>query len=257
VTEGRRPADHFSGVSRVYASFRPRYPAELFDFVASIAPGRTFAWDAGAGTGQASVPLKERFTHVIATDISSEQIARARHHILIEWHVTAAEDVPMIADASIDLVTVAQALHWFDHDRFYAEVRRVAVPNGAIAAWTYASPRMEGEAGALLHRYMYEDVGAYWPPERRYVQNEYRDISFPFERIAAPPMKLEDEWTVEHVAGYLRSMSATARYVKQHGTDPVTRLEPELRAAWGPSPARRITWPLIVLAGRVQHPASS
>ena len=251
MSDRKRPPDHFSTVSKAYAQFRPRYPHELFDFLASIAPSLTLAWDAGAGSGQAAVPLKERFTHVIATDISSEQIARARHHILIEWHVTPAEDVPMIANASVDLVTVAQALHWFDHARFYAEVRRVAVPHGVIAAWTYAPAQMEGEVGAIVHRYMYEDVRAYWPPERRYVENEYRDIPFPFERLPVPALKLQDYWTAEQLAGYLRSMSATARYVQQNSRDPVARIEPELRAVWGPSPTRRITWPLIVLAGRV------
>jgi SAM-dependent methyltransferase len=251
VTDRDAPADHFSGVSGLYANFRPRYPDALIDFVASIAPSRHLAWDAGAGSGQASVPLKARFRHVIATDISSEQIARARHHVLIDWHVAPAEDVPMIANESVDLVTVAQALHWFDHPRFYAEVRRVAVPGGAIAAWTYAPAKMEGEVGAILHRYMYEDVGAYWPPERRFVENEYRDIPFPFDRIASPALSLENDWAVDHVAGYLRSMSATARYVEQHGTDPVVAVEGELREAWGSSTTRRIIWPLTILAGRL------
>jgi SAM-dependent methyltransferase len=245
------PADHFSRVARAYAKFRPRYPDALFDFVASIAPSRHLAWDAGAGSGQATVPLIDRFRHVIGTDIAVEQIARARHHMLIEWHATPAEDVPMIADATVDLVTVAQALHWFDHARFYAEVRRVAVPNGAIAAWTYGPPRIEGRVGEIVQRYMYGDVGPYWPPERRHVHTEYRHIPFPFERIAAPRLSLDADWPLEHLAGYLRSMSATGRYVQQHGTDPVVAVEPELREAWGSSATVRITWPLIVLAGRV------
>jgi SAM-dependent methyltransferase len=235
----------------VYAKFRPRYPDALFDFIASIAPSRHLVWDAGAGTGQATVPLTDRFRHVIGTDISEKQIARARQNILVEWHVTPAEDVPMIANETVDLVTVAQALHWFDHERFYAEVRRVAVPNGAIAGWTYAPPKMEGTVGDIVHRYMYGDVAAYWPPERKHVDNEYRDIPFPFERIPAPRLSLDDDWTVEHLAGYLRSMSASGHYFERHGVDPVLRVEEELRAAWGSSPTRRISWPLIILAGKV------
>ena len=251
MSDGKTPADHFSRLANDYATFRPRYPDKLFDLLASIAPGRRRAWDVGAGSGQATVALAERFDHVIGTDVSAEQLARAPVDARIEWHVAPAESVPMIASRSVDLVTIAQALHWFDRERFYDEVRRVAVPRGVIAAWTYGPARLDGDVGAIVHRYMYEDVGAYWPPERRFVETEYRDLPFPFERLPLPAMSLEHEWTLEEVAGYLRTMSATGRYVERHRTDPVARIEPELRAAWGASPRRRITWPLPVLAGRV------
>jgi SAM-dependent methyltransferase len=247
----RPPPDHFSKLAAGYAAFRPGYPAELFDFLLSLAPSRRCVWDVGAGSGQATAALADRFDRVVATDLSAEQVQRAPRRPNVEWHVAPAEDVPMIASASVDLVTVAQALHWFDHARFYAEVRRVAVPGGVIAAWTYAAARMDGDVGALIHRYMYRDVGAYWPPERRYVDNEYRDIPFPFERLAAPVLSLENEWTVEQVSGYLRTMSATGRYVERHGADPVRPVEAELRELWGPAATRRITWPLVILAGRV------
>jgi SAM-dependent methyltransferase len=251
VSGEKAPGDHFSKLSSGYATFRPRYPDELFDYLASIALQRRLVWDVGAGTGQATVALAERFDHVIGTDVSAAQLARAPQNPQIEWHVTPAESAPMIAASSVDLVTVAQALHWFDHARFYEEVRRVAAPDAVIAAWTYASAKMDGDAGAILHRYMYGDVGAYWPPERKHVDNEYRDIPFPFERLAVPPMTLAYDWTLEQVGGYLRTMSATGRYVAQHGTDPVVTVDAELAAIWGPTPMRRITWPLIVLAGHV------
>jgi len=247
----RSRADHFSKLAAGYAAFRPTYPDELFDFLASQAPGLRLAWDVGAGSGQATLALAERFERVIATDLSVEQVARAPQRNNIEWHVAPAEDAPVVPSSSVDLVTVAQALHWFDHARFYAEVRRVSVPGGMIGAWTYAAARMDGEVGSVIHRYMYQDVGAYWPPERRYVDNEYRDIPFPFERLSVPIFSLENEWTLEQVVGYLRTMSATGRYVERHGADPVARVEVELREVWGDLPTRRITWPLIVLAGRL------
>jgi SAM-dependent methyltransferase len=250
LSDEKARGDHFSKLAAGYAAFRPRYPDELFDYLASITPNHRLAWDVGAGSGQASVALADRFDRVVATDISAEQIARAPRHPKIEWHVAAAESAPMLASSSVDLVTIAQSLHWFDHARFYEEVRRVAAPDGIIAAWTYAPAKMDGDAGAFVHRYMYRDVGAYWPPERKYVDNEYRDIPFPFERLASPAFSLEYDWTLEQVAGYLRTMSATGRYVEQHRTDPVLRVEGELRAVWGTAPTRRITWPLIVLAGK-------
>lgn len=247
----RAPGDHYSELAAGYAVFRPRYPAELFEFVASIAPSLRLAWDCGAGNGQATTGLADYFDRVIATDVSAEQIAQAPRHPRIEWQVAPAEDVPMIGSRSIDLVTVAQALHWFDHERFYAEVRRVAVPNGAIAAWTYAAPTMDGDVGALLSRYMHEDMEPYWPPERRYVDSKYSTIPFPFERIAAPVLRIECDWTREQLVGYMRTMSATLRYIKANGNDPIVVVERELAALWKGSEPRRIVWPVIVLAGRI------
>ncbi len=247
-----RPADHFSVIARTYASFRPRYPRALFDFVASIVDRHRLAWDCGAGNGQATVDLAERFEKVIGTDSSAEQLAKAPAHPKIEWLVAPAESVP-IATGSVDLTTVAQALHWFDHDRFYAEVTRVSAPGAAIAAWTYAPPRMDGDVGRAIKRLMYETLGENWPPERQYVEQEYRTIPFPFPRLESPRLELVEHWTLDQVAGYARSWSATALYVAAHGADPVVELERELRAIWGdPAERRTITWPLILLTGRVE-----
>jgi SAM-dependent methyltransferase len=223
----------------------------LFEFLASIAPRRRLAWDCGAGTGQATVDLADFFDHVVGTDVSSEQIARAPKHPRITCLVSPAESTPLTS-GSVDLVTVAQALHWFDHARFNVEVRRVVAPGAVIAAWTYAAPRMNGAVGEVLRRTMFETVGAYWPPERRYVNDEYRSIPFPFDRMATPAFALEEQWNLSQVSGYMRTWSATTRYVAAHGEDPIVSIERELGELWGdPAQPKRITWPLIVLTGHV------
>jgi SAM-dependent methyltransferase len=247
------PADHFSAVAAPYAEFRPGYPAELFDFVASLVPRHQRAWDCGAGSGQATFALAERFDEVVASDVSVEQVALAPAHPRIGWFVAAAESAPL-AGESIDLVAVAQALHWFDHERFYAEVNRVAATRAAIAAWSYGAPIMQGEVGAMLARLMFETLDGDWPPGRHFVEQNYLTIPFPFARIAAPALTLEREWTVDEVLGYARSWSATARHLKRTGVDPVAAIELELRRAWGePAERRTIGWPLAVLAGRVRR----
>lgn len=251
MTVGRAPGDHFSTISAAYAAFRPRYPRALFEFIASIAPRRQRAWDCGAGSGQATVDLADWFEEVIGTDASAEQIARAPRHAKITWAVTRAESTPL-ATASIDVITIAQALHWFDFDRFYAEVRRVAATDAVICAWTYEAPRMEGPVGEALRHFAFETLADYWPPGRSYVDEGYRSIPFPFERLVAPTLSLEDRWTLDQVAGFMRTWSAVARFAETHGTDPVVPIERELRELWpDPNEPRRITWRLAVLAGRV------
>src|ERR1700712_181091 len=167
--------DHFSGHAAVYASFRPTYPAALFDFVLSLTPGRALAWDCATGNGQAALGLADAFEHVIATDASAAQLEHALAHPKIEYRQAPAEDSGLAA-GSVDLITVATALHWFDFDRFYAEARRVLAPGGALAAWAYNLPRVTPEVSALIDHLAREVVGTYWPPERKWVDDDYHDV---------------------------------------------------------------------------------
>jgi SAM-dependent methyltransferase len=244
--------DHFSTQAAAYAAFRPRYPDPLFDWAAGLAPGRDLAWDCGTGSGQAAVALADRFARVHATDASAAQLAHAAAHPRVTYAVAPAERSGL-ADAAVDLVTVAQALHWFDLDPFYAEVRRVLRPGGAIAVWSYGDLRTGDPAldAPLLH-FAHVTLGPWWPPERALVDAGYRTIPFPFREVAPPAFALEHRWTLPELAGYLRSWSATLRWQAAHGTDPVAPLEAALRAPWGdPDERRPITWPLAIRAGRV------
>lgn len=251
MTAPRASGDHFSSVAAGYAAFRPRYPRALFAFVASLPARRERAWDCGAGNGQATLELAADFDQVIGTDVSASQLMQAERRPGVSFVAATAEAVP-IADRTIDLVMIAQALHWFDHSRFYGEVRRVARPGAAIAASLYVAPRMDGGIGDVLRTFAAKTVGTYWPPERRMVDEHYASIPFPFERVEAPPLQIEQTWTLAQLAGYLRTWSASTRYVAAHGRDPVELVERDLAPLWGdPTQARPIYWPLIVLAGRV------
>lgn len=256
ATDGPRGsfADHFGGVARGYASFRPTYPRALFDWLAEVAPSRSLAWDCATGSGQAAVDLAAGFAHVIATDASAAQIAQATPHPRVEYRVATAEDSG-IATGSVDLVAVAQALHWFDLGRFNAEARRVLVRGGVIAEWAYGLTRVDGDAvDALVQHYYSEVVGPWWPPERSHIETGYRDLAFPFTRLDAPPFTMAVDWNLGQLLGYLRTWSATARFTQVRGFDPVLALGERLAPHWGPpAQARRVSWPLALRAGRVDR----
>lgn len=242
--------DHFSAVAETYARYRPTYPAELFDWIAGVAPARTAAWDCGAGSGQATLPLAERFDRVVGTDASAEQLRQAPAHPRITWRVAPAE-ASGLDPASMDVVTIAQALHWFDLPRFWGEVRRVVRPAGVIVAWSYGVPFLKHAELTRVLRHFHDDiVGPYWPIERGLVDVRYQSIDFPFARYDPPAMELRATWTLDQLAGYLRSWSATRRYMDTNGGDPVTPFTATVRAKWGEG-SREVFWPLTTLAGRM------
>jgi len=243
-------ADRFSGVAAAYATFRPRYPDALFDFLARAAPARNAAWDCGTGSGQAALGLARHFAHVTATDASGAQIAHATPLPNVTYGVAPAE-ASGLPDRCVDLVTAAQAVHWFDRPRFWAEARRVLRPRGVIAVWTYVLFEIAPDVDAIVRRFYSDTVGPFWPPERRLTKERYRTIEFPFAEFSVPEFVIEQQLTLEDVAGYIRTWSATRGFVERHGRDPVDDLVAELAPVWGdPRTSRLGRWPLAVRAGR-------
>lgn len=241
--------DHFSPVAAGYARFRPAYPPALFAELAAAAPARDLAWDCATGSGQAAVGLAAHFERVIATDASAEQIAQARACRGVEYRVAPAEAsaLPM---RSVDLVAVAQAVHWFDRSAFYAEVRRVLRPGGVLALWGYGLNRLgDPELDGALQRLYRDTLGGFWPAERGWVEDEYRSLDFPFAALPLSPCAIEADLSLEAFAAYLRTWSAVQRFRTVHDRDPVADWELEVRPGWGAG-LRRVTWPVFGRLGR-------
>ena len=237
--------DHFSRQAADYAKFRPGYPQELFNYLGGIAPSRQLAWDCGTGNGQAAIGLASVFDRVIATDASEKQISNAQPYDRVEYRVAPAEDSG-IDSGTVDLIMVAQALHWFDLDRFYAEARRVLKPDGILAASAYNLLQIEPAIDEIVNRYYYEVVGPFWPPERKLVEN-FDHLPFPFREIDPPKIEMTTQWDLDHLIGCLRTWSSTQRFIAARGDDPLKQVIDELRSAWGtPEQARKVIWPLIL-----------
>lgn len=252
--QGLQPSfkDHFSGHASGYARARPGYPEGLFEFLATLPARRDTAWDSGTGSGQAAVPLSRLFRAVVATDASTAQLLRVKRGTGLLYAAAAAERAPL-RDASIDLITVSQALHWFDFAAFFSESSRVARPGAALAAWAYGNCRVTQEVDAVYDRLYGEILGPFWPPERIHIEQGYRTIPVPFPSLPAPAFAMRADWDLPAFLAYLDTWSAAQRYRKKLGKDPFESVLPALEGAWGdPGKARTVTWPLILLTARVK-----
>jgi SAM-dependent methyltransferase len=241
--------DLFSGHACEYARFRPHYPRELFNYLVEITAEQELAWDCATGNGQAALALAEVFRQVIATDASEKQIANAPPDKRIHYRVASAEQSGLSKE-SVDLVTVAQALHWFDRDAFFAEAKRVLKPSGILAVWTYNLAKIAPEIDRLVDNFYRETVAPFWDFQRQLVESGYRTVAFPFDEVAPPDFRMEAEWSLDDLLGYLRTWSATKGFIAARKFDPVVDLSAELRSVWGESERRMVTWPLSVRVGR-------
>jgi ubiquinone/menaquinone biosynthesis C-methylase UbiE len=266
-SKGSSPAakDLFSAQSKEYASSRPTYPRALFEFIVGLVDEKTLAWDCATGNGQAALVLADYFKEVIASDISARQLENAQQKSNIRYQIFSAENTPL-KDNSVDLITIAQALHWFDFDRFYSEARRVLRKRtdgktgegggGIIAAWAYGLHTISPEVDKVTHQ-LYEDIlgDKYWPPERKYVEERYETIPFPFEQIPSPEFQIQLSWNLSELVNYYRSWSSVQKFIEKNKYDPISEVSGSLEYGWGGKnkvdEKRKVVWPLYVKIGKI------
>jgi SAM-dependent methyltransferase len=243
-------ADPYGPVSNEYARYRPVYPQSLFDWLAGTAPSNDLAWDCGCGSGQATLGLAGKFTHVVGTDPSPAQLGLAPRHPNIDYRI-GREANSGLSPESASVVTAAQAAHWFDLPAFYHEASRVLAPDGVLAIWSYGPPSVSRDIDGPLDWFRLERVGRQWPPGREHVEDGYRRLPFPWPELNPPSLIIEADWDLARLLGYVRSWSAVARTIALEGRDPVPELEAVLGPHWGPSDSvRRISWSIALRAGR-------
>jgi len=242
--------DLFSQGAESYARYRPRYPDQLFTWLAdNVSPGEVAA-DLGTGNGQVASALAPHFAAVVGLDPSAEQLANALPHPRVTYRCASAEATGL-DDGSVDLLVAGQAFHWFDQGRFFDEVRRVVRPGGMLAIWCYGLTTITPEVdGVIAHLYA-DVVGPFWEPERRLVETAYREVAVPFAELKAPAFQMRARWGLEQLQGYLATWSAFKRCLKVNGTGPLDLVFAQLPAAWGDAPERGVTWPLGVRAFRI------
>jgi len=242
--------DNFSIQADVYATYRPDYPAKLFRFILSKIPVKENAWDSATGNGQTAKDLAPHFKKIFATDISQKQIDNAVKAPNIFYSVQPAEQTNF-ADSSFDLITVSQALHWLQFDCFYAEVKRVAKPGGWLAAWMYSLPVISRGVDEIVAIDFYKNViGSYWDYERKYVDEKYSTIPFPFEEIACPVFSIAFKWTLNDLRGYLNSWSAVQNFIKVNGFNPVDECMHQITPLWQ-NEYRKAVFPVAMRMGRI------
>jgi SAM-dependent methyltransferase len=243
--------DHFSSVAPGYAAHRPTYPPTVVDYLAGQVQRAEVAWDAGCGSGQLSTLLAARFPRVIATDPSAAQLAHARPHAAVEYRQASAE-VSGLEDGSVDLAVAAQAAHWFDLPRYYAEVRRVVRPGGVVALLAYGVVHVDRDLSTIVDRFYWQTLAGFWPQERRIVEDGYRSLPFPFPELETPPFAMTATWSLPEFLGYVRTWSAVQEIERARGGEAYAGFARALGAAWGDHDRRRsVRWDLAVRLGRL------
>lgn len=244
------PRNWFEQGGEAYARFRPEYPAELAQFLASISPSTALAVDVGCGNGQLTGHLATHFDKVLGLDPSADQIAHATEHPRIAYGCAPAERLP-VADHSADLITAAQAAHWFDLPRFYEEARRIAVPHGVVALISYGVLRLDEALDTRFSHFYWQEIGPYWPAERKLVDTGYVDLPFPFEEQAVPVLEICKAWTLEELLGYISTWSAVRSVREASREDILQRFAADLAQLWGsPECRREVRWPINMRVGQ-------
>lgn len=248
----RSSTDLFSKQADLYSLYRPVYPQGLFECLADLAPSRTLAWDCATGNGQAAQGLSPYFDRILATDLSAAQIQNALNIPNVEYLELAAEQPLSVESHSVDLVTVAQAIHWFDHESFYREVKRVLKPGGIFAAWGYGfHAPISPEIDSILREFYFDTLGPFWKPQNQLIWDRYVNLNFPFEEIQLPEFRMEVAYTLEEFLGYFKTWSASALYREKNGVDATESLRPRLERVWGDLTSRKpMAWDLILKVGR-------
>ena len=251
TSDSPTPTNWFAGDGAAYARFRPDYPADLVDALADLAPGTRRAVDVGCGTGQLTVRLADRFAEVVGVDPSASQIAAASAHPHVRYVVAPAERLP-VGDTSADLVTAAQAAHWFRLPAFYSEARRIARPGAVLALVSYGLLAPPPAIAERFERFHADELARFWPPQRRLVDEGYRTIDFPFEDLPAPSLRLAREFTLETFLGYVSTWSAVRNAAESGECDLLARFAAEIADLWGdPTAALSMTWPLNLRLARL------
>ena len=243
--------DNFSAGADNYARYRPTYPEALFTYIDKLTTGKENAWDCATGNGQVAGKLSPLFTNVYATDISQAQLDNAVQLPNIHYSLQPAENTSF-ENNFFDLVIVGQAIHWFQFEQFYAEVKRTAKEAALLVVVGYGNINISPEINSIIYQ-LYEPIlGSYWYKERKYIDEAYKTLPFPFEEIAAPAFDNAYQWTLEHLVGYLNTWSAVKHYQKQNGHNPVNLIYDDLAANWGKGKTRVVHFPLLLRIGKVK-----
>jgi len=246
--------DHFSSTSREYSFSRPIYPDVLYKFLNDITPNKDMAWDCATGNGQAAIGLCKYFKNVVASDASKGQLEYQFNRNNITYEMFPAEKAN-IKDNSVDLITVAQAAHWFDLNNFYKEVTRISNSNGVLAIWAYGMHKIDNDIDKISEKLNVDGdiLGKYWPRETNYVKEDYKTIPFPFKEVTAPKFEMTVNWNLDELVSYMQTWSAVKRFSTERKFNPLSLVMEELESLWGKHDKQKVVkWDINLRVGKIQ-----
>ncbi|OMJ12475.1 putative S-adenosylmethionine-dependent methyltransferase CRG1 [Smittium culicis] len=170
-----------------YATGRPTYSPKSPDFLVKYhkqieANECGHVLDVATGTGIFARLISDRFRETTATDISKVMLESAAQPAKgkIEYIQGSAEDMSIIPDKSVDMVTVATGAHWFNSTKFLTEAKRVLKPNGTLAIFGYSgfgyfpkSPKCD----KIMREFCMDKLGDYWDKGRNNLERLYSNYN--------------------------------------------------------------------------------
>ena len=244
------PKDRFSAHAQQYAQFRPDYPNELYTYIYSRVKNFDIAWDCATGNGQVALQLAKKFAQVQATDISQSQLDHAVSDPRIQYTIARAEQ-SSFPNQHFDLITVGQAAHWFNIEAFYNEVRRVAKPQAIISIWGYGLLTINKTIDALIHQFYTKVIGNYWDTEREHIDQQYRNLPFPFVDAEQKKFIIYRQWQLNQLIDYLNTWSAVKKFIQQNNHNPLDDLAQQLNQIVHANEVLHIQFPIFMLIGTV------
>ena len=241
--------DNFSKQAIDYSKFRPQYPEEIIEYIISFVNNKSTALDIATGNGQVAHKLSAYFKKVYATDISQKQLDNAIQAENVIYSKEPAENTSF-ENQKFDLIVVAQAVHWFDFEVFYKEIYRILKPDGIFAVLGYGLFFTNTDSDKILRHFYYNIIGPYWDAERRYLDENYETIPFPFEEIPTKKFENQFTWTFETLIGYLQTWSSVQHYISKKKQNPIDLIYDDLKVSWQKND-KKVVFPLLLRIGKL------
>ncbi|KAL4426897.1 hypothetical protein ABPG74_008821 [Tetrahymena malaccensis] len=227
-----------------YDKYRPKYPSKFFDLILKDLNSKESYLDVGCGTGQMLFKLNSHFKIAVGTDLSEKQVSVATEKISNNQNYMNVKVIQSDANNLIsslqknslplnyDLVTVGQALHWFEVEKFLQLTQSKILNQNqnsrlAVAAYYWdgfdIDINNEQLSGKQIHEQYYNSIKNYYDFDRDNLYSNYKHYPFNkyFEQTSEDSFIEKDIFQLDDLVRYMKTSSAYNTLVEQNSKNPI------------------------------------